>query len=67
MDLRTVLLTTLRSYQLEHRVGAELAGFTWEDAAFFRSCAIRIEHGEDQAWDLLVDTQILWTIGDTSP
>ena len=50
MDVREYILTELRMYCREEPLYAEIAGFTWDDNTFLRTCIIRLQQGDDSAW-----------------
>jgi hypothetical protein len=50
MDAREFILTELRMYCREEPLYADIAGFTWDDNTFLRTCIIRLQQGDDSAW-----------------
>jgi len=50
MDAREWILSELRNYCRQHPARAELDGFTWEDTQFLRLAILRLQDGEDTAW-----------------
>jgi hypothetical protein len=51
MDARVFILSELRAFCRREPLRAGFGGFTWDDITFLRSCLIRLEHGDDSAWN----------------